>query len=56
MRNKNNFIYLRKQKAYEREISLILYQIIRQNQLPFFSLSYCELSREGSLKIYLNSS
>ena len=52
---KNNFIQQKKQSFYEREISHILYKIIREYNLPFFSLSYCELSTRGeNVKVYLS--
>src|SRR3954452_1213679 len=52
---KNNFIQQRKQSFYEREISYILYKIIREYNLPSFSLSYCELSTRGeNVKVYLS--
>lgn len=52
---KNNFIHQRKQSFYEREISHILYKIIREYNLPSFSLSYCELSSRGeNVKVYLS--
>jgi ribosome-binding factor A len=54
---KPNFSQLRKQKTFEREISRILYKIIQENNLPSFSLSYCQLSSRGeNLKIYLTFS
>src|SRR5437868_2825442 len=52
---KNNFSQAKKKSRYEREISRILYQIIREYNLPSFSLSYCEVSTRGeNAKIYLS--
>jgi ribosome-binding factor A len=52
---KNSFIQQRKQSFYEREISRILHKIIKEYNLPSFSLSYCELSTRGeNVKIYLS--
>jgi ribosome-binding factor A len=54
---KNNFIQQRKKSFYEREISQILYKIVKEHNLPSLSLSYCELSARGeSIKIYLSFS
>lgn len=54
---KSNFSKERREKLYEREISLILYKIIQENRLFSFSLSHCILRGRGeSLKIYLNFS
>lgn len=51
---KTNFHQARLQKLYEREISIILKKISQQMELPFFSVSYCELSTKAeNLKIYL---
>src|SRR6185437_14267715 len=43
---KNNFIQQRKKSFYEREISHILYKIVKEHHLPSLSLSYCELSAQ----------
>ena len=52
---KNNFTQQKKQSFYEREISCILYKIIREHNLPSFSLSYCKLSTRGeNVKVYLS--
>ncbi|MDR1670633.1 MAG: ribosome-binding factor A [Spiroplasmataceae bacterium] len=52
---KNNFSQQRKQSFYEKEISRILYWLIKEYQLPSFSLSYCQLSSRGeNAKIYLS--
>src|SRR3954454_16610254 len=52
---KNNFMQQRKQSFYEREISYILHKIIREYNLPSFSLSYCKLSTRGeNIKVYLS--
>src|SRR4051794_630880 len=54
---KPNFSQQRKQKTYEREISRILYKIVQENNLPSFSLTYCQLSSRGeNLKVYLTFS
>jgi len=54
---KNNFIQQRKQSFYEREISQILYKIVKEHNLPSLSLSRCELSARGeNIKIYLSFS
>lgn len=54
---KSNFFLARQEKLYERELSHILYKIVRENNLPTFSVSYCLLSGRGeNLKIYLNFS
>ncbi|WP_147411367.1 ribosome-binding factor A [endosymbiont GvMRE of Glomus versiforme] len=43
-----------KENLYKRQISYVLYKIKQENDLPYFSLSYCVLSTHGeSLKIYL---
>lgn len=53
----SNFSKKRKEKLYEREISLILYKIIQENNLFSFSLSHCILTGRGeSLKVFLNFS
>ena len=52
---KNSFIQQRKQSFYAREISYILHKIIQENNLPSFSLTYCELSTRGeNVKVYLS--
>ena len=52
---KSNFSQQRIEKLYQKEVALILYQIIQTEHLPSFSLSYCVLSGRGeSLRVYLN--
>ena len=54
---KNNFIQQRKKSFYEREISQILYKMVKEHHLPSLSLSYCELSTQGeNVKVYLSFS
>jgi ribosome-binding factor A len=51
---KTNFHHARLQSSYEREISIILQKLIHQEELPFFSVSYCILSTKAeTLKVYL---
>jgi ribosome-binding factor A len=51
---KPNFHHVRLQSSYAREISLILQKLIQQEELPFFSVSYCVLSAKAeNLKVYL---
>src|SRR3954469_25457244 len=54
MLNKTNFHHARLQSSYVREISIILQKLIQQEELPFFSVSYCVLSAKAeTLKVYL---
>jgi ribosome-binding factor A len=54
VRTKNNLWQKRRESLYEQEVTQILYKITPKNSLPFFSLSYCQLSTGGeNLKIYL---
>jgi len=54
MLNKTNFYHARLEISYAREISIILQKLIQQEELPFFSVSYCVLSAKAeTLKIYL---
>jgi ribosome-binding factor A len=51
---KTNFYHARLQSSYAREVSTILQKLIQQEELPFFSVSYCVLSTKAeTLKIYL---
>jgi ribosome-binding factor A len=51
---KTNFHHARLQSSYAREISTILQKLIQQEELPFFSVSYCVLSTKAeNLKVYL---
>src|SRR6185312_8289675 len=54
MSTKINFHQARLESSYTKEISLILQKLSRQDELPFFSVSYCSLSTKAeSLKVYL---
>lgn len=54
MLNKTNFYHARLEISYAREISIILQKLIQQEELPFFSVSYCVLSAKAeALKVYL---
>ena len=51
---KVNFHQARLESSYTKEISLILQKLSQQEELPFFSVSYCSLSAKAeSLKVYL---
>src|SRR5689334_11875015 len=51
---KTNFYQARLQSSFAREIAIILQKLIQQEELPFFSVSYCELSTKAeNLKVYL---
>src|SRR6185369_8891082 len=51
---KTSFHHARLESLYTREIALIFQKLIRQEELPFFSVSYCFLSTKAeNLKVYL---
>src|SRR5215213_981263 len=51
---KTNFHHTRLESSYAKEIALILQKLTQQEELPFFSVSYCSLSAKAeNLKVYL---
>ena len=57
VKTKNDFWRKKRESLYKQEVAQILYKITSKNNLPFFSLSYCQLSTRGeNLKIYLTFS
>ncbi|KLL04046.1 MAG: hypothetical protein MRECE_4c052 [Mycoplasmataceae bacterium CE_OT135] len=51
---KANFYQARLESSYTKEIALILQKLTQQEELPFFSVSYCSLSAKAeNLKVYL---
>src|SRR5437763_11980572 len=51
---KINFHQARLESSYTKEIALICQKLTQQEELPFFSVSYCSLSAKAeNLKVYL---